>query len=244
MRDKIWLILREDTQGAKLRQLCQDKQINSILIPVIKVVDDLENIRLFITNLNNYDGLVFTSPLSVKVLARYLTKQDLLGKNLFAVGFSTAVAVNKQFGLIAHYPPTSGYANLEKLPEFNNYLRNKKRNLAILGGRTINNGLLEPQLANSVCLYTRYNELNNQQDIVKKIILAGADYGIIISSSSFVTWWFNLLVELDLFERIKNNVMISIHPNITSRAKLLGFVNVLETEQASNASIIKLILGG
>jgi uroporphyrinogen-III synthase len=136
------LICRPQKDATILYNLLNQKKIQAVTIPVIKILDI--SIK---ESFQNYDCLIFTSKYAVESLFKQYPYQLFADKKIYSIGLSTAKSL-KEFGFEPIYPKKHGSNELLKLILARDISKDK---FAIVSGVDGNNLLSQELSKHTLC---------------------------------------------------------------------------------------------
>ena len=234
------LLLRSSNSESQnqLQQLLQTEHLPHQTIFCYEITPNLEQLNSFAQQINQFENIIFTSPIAFDTTAKYLESkkpidetidqnllQQLSEKQIFAVGKMTAETVMRKFNNTVYYPKNdSGIEALTKYLEEEFKLPESAR-IAVIKGSSFLENIAPYESTNFIC-YNRADIFSNNSDYLSIIMSCRV---LLVFSSNIAELLINYLEKYsgDLQVALKNKLIVVIHKNIAQVLQNNGINNLI-----------------
>ena len=230
------LIARPYSDAKKLASLFEERGISTAILPSIRIVNKRVNF-----NSKEFTDFVFTSKYAVESLFADHSSKELIDKNVYSIGKTTAKHLLK-YGLNAKYSQKYNSAELFKLIQQENHLG--KRKFAIVSGVGGNDYLEKNVRKFSQCqkikVYERIFEDKEALYREYQQVYFSSEPKVIITTSLDV---FKSLNRIFKYVSVPKDCITTItSPKMLNFVNSQGFYNTLNLEKLDNEYICKKVL--
>ncbi len=216
--------------------------ISGIELPLMNIEDNNQNLQFLDKEINNFDYIIFPSGTAIEYAKEAIIKAST--PQFITVGDASAAKLNKLTGQRIIYPENiSGGIALfnEKLSKLN-LMQKKVLVIKGCGGNTKLYAKLIKTGVNfmSIDIYKRVLQ-TVEPDHLKKMLLIQGLQGIIITSSGLAEWLFNQGLRAKCLHLLKNQLFVTIHPQIKHKLIKLRAKKFLLTQIPKKSAVADLI---
>lgn len=220
------LLLRSSNSESQkqLQELLQTAHLPHQTIFCYEITPNIEQLNLFAQQIDQFDNIIFTSPIAFDITAKYIIQQ-LSGKQIFAVGKMTAETAMRRLNNKVYYPKNdSGIEALAKYLKEDFNLPESAR-IAVIKGSSFLENIAPYESTNFIC-YNRADIISNNSDYLSIIMSCQV---LLVFSSNIAELLINYLKKYggNLQEAMKNKLIVVIHKNIAQVLQNNGINNLI-----------------
>lgn len=240
------LILRSSQSESQnqLQELLQTAHLPHQTIFCYEITPNIEQLNSFAQQIDQFENIIFTSPIAFDTTAKYLESKEMIDQNLslknlptqnmlqqlakkqiFAVGKMTAETAMRKLNNKVYYPNNdSGIEALTKYLKEDFNLPESARIAVIKGSSSLEN--FAPYESTNFICYNRADIFSNNSDCLSIIMSCQV---LLVFSSNIAELLINYLKKYAgiLQEAMKDKLIVVIHKNIAQILKNNGINNLI-----------------